>query len=223
MNLLLAAALVLFTLPAAAEVPYASTDTAVNENFEYISRQFKKLSNKVQTREVCFSDGTCQTSATETVQSDFTTVTTYSSVTVHIGPIILGSTATGAGYNSAVEIIARSIDGASQSENCLVVVAMSNTAGNAYATFTSTDTSGINGKLGSLRETCAPGAYCRVAVLGITRIAANGAVASPFSIQSSATRCQSQNGTTGDGMNNCGIFLTSGGGAGTVHWAFLSK
>ena len=77
---------------------------------------------------------------------------------------------TGSNKGAIVWEYAKSVDGATQSSGCLVMLGMSDGTDTAETTFTSTTTATLHGPGGILLESCAPGSVCKVAVHGWARV-----------------------------------------------------
>ncbi len=123
-------------------------------------------------------------------------------------------------------VYATSIDGASESSGCAVVVNMNGTTGavNEAFQFTSTTTASIvlasTQKIpGVLLQTCAPGASCLVGIAGIYRVFASNAVSNQLG--TSGTRCQvASNASFTDSL--FGYSLETNSGASAI-WVKLDK
>lgn len=123
-------------------------------------------------------------------------------------------------------VYATSIDGASQSSGCAVVVNMNGTTGALTETFQFTSTITVSIALAStqkisgvLLQTCAPGASCLVGIAGIYRVFAANVISNQLG--TSATRCQvGSNVSFTDSL--FGYSLESNGGASAI-WVKLDK
>lgn len=121
-----------------------------------------------------------------------------------------------------------SIDGASQSSGCVVVVKANGLGADASIVFTSTNTNqtraNADGVFGVLLESCAPGSICRVGTRGFYRVQANpSGIADGHTDMLSTTRCAVQANSADDGQT-VGYVLTSGAiGASAWHWIYLKN
>lgn len=111
--------------------------------------------------------------------------------------------------NQAIAYKMKSIDGATQSAECVVMVSADGTAATSLLTFTSTTTAQAEGMIGVLLESCAPGAFCNVAVFGPVRLNCDSTITPMQDAPcSSGIRCEADNCTTLTTRGTSGFFLT---------------
>jgi hypothetical protein len=125
-------------------------------------------------------------------------------------------------------ILAKSIDGATQSTGCIVAVSVNSSGSNAETVFTSTTTNlvpvNVGITAGVLLDPCAPGQICRVGTLtgSIYRVNVGAMGGSGRWCGFHSTRCQVEcNETTGSFV--IGKLISNGGAAVTgMQWMVLS-
>ena len=184
---------------------------------------------------IIFGDGTKQTSAAGALSGNNTwtgTNTFNSSSTFNgffavatasaafTGTVVIAA-GSGATDSNGLAVIATSIDGVSQSSGCVVVLRMSNNSPTPTLQFTSSITAS-NAPVGVLKDTCAPGAICRVQTWGPARIILdNAGDASGQRIDMSTTRCQGTNSNAAPASTSFARSMSASTGAGSWQWIML--
>lgn len=179
----------------------------------------------VTTGKVTFNDGTILTSTT-TIGVSTSTYNVFVSSNNFKSVVEFGSSVSGTTDNHPITIWAKSVDGATQSSGCVVLLAMSdpgnNSSENAILTFTSTTTADAYTPAVLYENSCAPSAFCRVSVAGLVRAKANTGLAVGNSLNSSATRCETAAGASVAGTAaSAGTALSTTNGAGQWAWFLM--
>ena len=225
--------LVLFLLVAIShgtEVPNFLRSLDSERDRAAINENFRALSNGLRLLEV--SSGTASQSTSSTASNTFTGATVFvdtvsfqsqvgfngfttSNTAVFSSSIVITNVSGGATVGSVVSYKMKSIDGDTQAAGCTVVVGVDANSDTAALTFTSTVTAAVDAPLGVLTESCAPAAYCNVAVLGPVRVNCEAGSTAGKALRTTTTRCRTLAGATaGPGMtmtsdssNLCVVFM----------------
>ena len=114
---------------------------------------------------------------------------TFLSTSIFPGPLSMGPD-TGITVKSGyIAVQALSVDGASQSSGCVVMLGLGSSGAGGYLTATSTTTDSVNGVRGVLAEDCPANTVCRVKVAGLVRHKCNNGLTVGFTMGTSSTRC----------------------------------
>lgn len=182
-------------------------------------------SSGVTTNKVTFNDGTILTSTT-TIGVSTSTYNVFVSSNDFRATVGFGSSAAGTTGRHPITVWAKSVDGATQSSGCVVALSMSDAGNssseNAFMQFTSTTSVDQYGPAVLLDNTCAPGAYCRVAVSGLVRATGKSGIAIGVCVATSDTRCQSATGGAVSSNSTCvGTALSTTNGGGQWFWVLM--
>lgn len=123
---------------------------------------------------------------------------------------------------------ATSVDGASQSSGCVVVVKSDGNGTEALIVFTSTTSimtrANAKGVFGVLLETCAPGAACRVGTRGLYRVQSGASgIPNGYTESLSSTRCGTHPNGADDSNTVAYSLAPSDVPASTWHWVYLKN
>lgn len=138
-----------------------------------------------------------------------------------------GLSTSSAAYSYNNFIYARSVDGATQSSGCLVVINLSTTTspvGAPWWNFTSTTTNNTVGMLGVLAQnSCTAGSICKVQVHGLTFITAAATIGTVGNfVITSTTRCNGDITSASGNATTSGKYLTLGA-SGFPVWILLQN